>query len=76
MFFKGYFTNTGYFPVSECPKNTQEWQASSLRLNCNDTHKYHCAPYYDLSQLYEFCYQRPLLEVKKGKIEVLVRKQH
>lgn len=75
MFFKGYFTNTGYFPVSECPKNTQEWQASSLRLNCNDTHKYHCAPYYDLSQLYEFCYQRPLLEFKNGKLELLVRKQ-
>lgn len=59
-----------------CPKNTQEWQDSSQQLNCNDTHKYHCAPYHDLTQLYEFCYERTSLKVDKGKFVVSVTKQH
>lgn len=71
---KSNFTKSGYFPIPVCPKTTQEWQASSQRLNCNDTHKYHCAPYYDLSELYEFCYERRLLKVKKGKLSYMYGK--
>lgn len=75
---KSNFTKSGYFPVPKCPKNTQEWQASSRRLNCNDTYKYHCAPYYDLSNLYEFCYARKSLKVKRGMFLVtyMVKKQY
>lgn len=64
---KGVFIKSGYHPTSKCPTNEKDWTASSHRLKCNATHKYHCAPYYDHSQLYEFCYDRTVLTVKKGK---------
>lgn len=57
---------SGYYPVSACPKDANEWEASSRRLMCNNTHSYHCAPYHDRSQFYEFCYEMAVLEVKKG----------
>lgn len=65
-FLKSSFSELGYITVHSCPKSPGEWNDSSLRLNCNDTHKYHCAPYLsETSQLYEFCYRS--LNISKGK---------
>lgn len=65
-FLKSIFSELGYIPVPSCPKSPREWNDSSLRLNCNETNKYHCAPYLsETSQLYEFCYRS--LSISKGK---------
>lgn len=65
-FLKSNFSELGYIPVPSCPKSLREWNDSSLRLNCNETNKYHCAPYLSkTSQLYEFCYGS--LNISKGK---------
>ncbi|XP_052680103.1 uncharacterized protein LOC128160823 [Crassostrea angulata] len=62
---KSIFSELGYIPVPSCPKSPREWNDSSLRLNCNETNKYHCAPYLsETSQLYEFCYRS--LSISKG----------
>lgn len=73
MYFKnGFFSlqkveKNGYYPVSACPKDAKEWEASSRSLKCNNTHNYHCAPGHERSQLYEFCYEMAVLKVEKGK---------
>lgn len=57
---KSNISEFGYIHVPSCPKSLREWEDSSLRLKCNDTHKYHCAPYlnnYEVYQLYELCYR-------------------
>lgn len=56
----------GYYPVPVCPKDANEWEGSSRRLKCNKTHNYHCVPYHDRSQFYEFCYEMAVLKVEKG----------
>lgn len=57
--------------VELCPKNTNEWQIASRRLNCtndisNPKNRYHCLPANDLSTLVEFCYDETRLGVVKG----------
>lgn len=68
-FLKSIFSELGYNPVPSCPKSAREWEDSLMRLNCNDTHKYHCAPYLTnqtkVYQLYELCYRS--INVNKGK---------
>lgn len=68
FFFQSNISEFGYIHVPSCPKSLREWEDSSLRLKCNDTHKYHCAPYlnnYEVYQLYELCYRS--INVSKGK---------
>lgn len=57
---------SGYYPAASCPRNAFEWEVSSQRLNCTKSHMYHCNPYKQ-SQLYEFCYEKGVFEVEKGK---------
>lgn len=46
------------YPVVKCPMNKEAWNLSSIRMNCNKTHGYHCVPNKGLTSLIEFCYPR------------------
>lgn len=46
------------FPVDVCPRNKEERDNASLRLNCNKTHGYHCVPNKNFTSLIEFCYPK------------------
>lgn len=63
---------SGFYPVVSCPRNAVEWEASSQRLNCTKAHMYYCNPY-EAIQLYEFCYEKDVFKVKKGKYCKLFR---
>lgn len=46
------------YPVKKCPMNKEAWDLSSIRMNCNTTHGYHCVPNKRFTSLIEFCYPR------------------
>lgn len=61
------------FPVEVCPRNKEESNNASLRLNCNTTHGYHCVPNKNFTSLIEFCYPRgEKIPFHKGTIIISV----
>nr|XP_022293310.1 uncharacterized protein LOC111103950 isoform X2 [Crassostrea virginica] len=68
--------------VKDCPRDKDEWQKASNRLNCtsgreNTKNKYHCLPTENLTTLLEFCYTRIRINVVNGgQCLFLVEKKH
>ena len=61
--------------VKDCPRDKEEWQKASDRLNCTSgdhitDNKYHCLPADNLTTLLEFCYDRTRINVVKGTYAV------
>lgn len=53
--------------------NEEDWDLSSSRLGCNDTHGYHCVPNKFLTSLIEFCYPRGKnIMFEKGKVKFCI----
>lgn len=61
----------GYaFPVyvtESCPRNLTEWKERSTTLNCTQSYTYMCVPDENITELLEFCYNGPQIQVVKGK---------
>lgn len=61
----------GYaFPVNateSCPRNLTEWQERSTALNCTQSNTYMCVPGENITELLEFCYNCPQIQVVKGR---------
>lgn len=60
----------GYeFPVYTtefCPRNMTEWQERSSILNCFKSNTYMCVPDENITELLEFCYSLPQIQLMNG----------
>lgn len=49
-----------------CPRNTTEWLERSTALNCTWRNAYMCVPNENITELLEFCYSLPQIQIGKG----------
>lgn len=60
----------GYeFPVyttESCPRNLTKWNERSSFLNCTRGNAYMCVPNENFTELLEFCYNLPQIQISKG----------
>lgn len=54
------------YPLEKCPKNAHEFETAAKRKNCTGNSRYLCAPDKYLSNLIEFCTDRPVSLFKNG----------
>lgn len=52
-----------------CPRNTTEWLERSTALNCTWRNAYMCVPNENITELLEFCYSLPQIQIGKGIID-------
>lgn len=63
------------YPVKKCPMNKEAWDLSSIRMNCNTTHGYHCVPNKRFTSLIEFCYPRgEKIPFQEGNVNCCMKK--
>lgn len=60
----------GYeFPVYTteiCPRSLTEWHERATALNCTKSNAYMCVPNENITELLEFCYSLPEIQITKG----------
>lgn len=54
------------FTTEFCPRNLTEWQERSTALNCTMRNAYMCVPDENITELLEFCYSQPQIQITKG----------
>lgn len=54
------------YTLENCPKNAHEFETAAKRKNCTENSRYLCAPDKYLSNLIEFCTDRPVSLFKNG----------
>lgn len=61
------------YTTEVCPKNLTEWQERSFALNCTRENAYMCLPNANITELLEFCYSQPQIQITKGNVNKLKR---
>lgn len=54
------------YTVETCPSNLTKWSERSFALNCTESNAYMCVPNENITELLEFCYSLPEIQITKG----------